>query len=189
MSEELRLQTHDKPTMFNKEMAIGGLAGLLMPIGFITNPLIALAAVVALPVGGAVVGGLIGEARIEKEYREGKIAKPPTAWNKDTVIGALGGVLLGDLAAAVVAVGIVFATGAALAPLTATLLTFGGLVGGGLLGGYLGGESGKNDMALEYERARKQPEVIRQPGYSMQYSTGHAAQVERQIAQSQERTR
>ena len=71
----------EEPTYFNKEAALGALAGALLTIPFSGFGAIA----------GASVGALFGKRRIEHENLEGKLITPPSFWNFKTAVGTLAG--------------------------------------------------------------------------------------------------
>lgn len=87
MHQPLKLQTHHNVTIFNKDMMLGALVGLIVP-GF--GPVALGAAAV-----GALIGGFVGKNRLEKENHEGKVVTTPTYLNKDTLIGGLLGSKIG----------------------------------------------------------------------------------------------
>src|SRR5437763_1367640 len=107
MADALRLKTNHNPSIFNKDMFLGGLLGSLIAPGW------------GAIVGGA-IGGLFGKNRQEKENREGKLVSEPSFWNKDTLIGGI----VGNAIGAVAGLAILVAGGASLfagAPLVVPL--------------------------------------------------------------------
>lgn len=195
MAQELTLKTNKEPSWFNKEMAIGALIGIASPVGLGIVGLATLA--------GAAIGGVIGKNRMEKEKVEGKtVSDKPSFWNKDSAIGGLlgymggaigaGFTLVSSLIGAGVAVEAGMTAGALIAAAATGALVAAGVVWAGsiALGTFIGGRRGQKVEREEFaQAAAQQSQVFRQPGYSMQYSTGHAAQLEQQLAQSQEKTR
>lgn len=185
MPEPLVIQTHHNPSLFNKDMLLGGLIGLVAS-AFIPGG----GALGAVFTGGsAVVGGLIGRARQNHENMHGKPVSEPSVFNKDMLIGGLIGLTLAGFVAAIagtMALGGIF-TAAAVAPAATPLVAGVGLAAtlaaGALspvIGGYIGGRMGKSQQEAELDVARHQkigryisetvsPEV----GQAVEYSLGH----------------
>jgi hypothetical protein len=163
--QELILHTHEQPTLWNKSMAIGALAGNLL--GGILGGWLG-------GTGGVLIGRMIGiiglglaggwgrKQEMKEELVKGKRVTTPTAWNKDTALGALLGIFTGGVLSGILAKSILLATataGLTVDPdlafnLMATVMT--SLVGGGLIGGIVGGMHGKERMAKEYREAEQQ---------------------------------
>ena len=212
MAQELKLKTNKEPAWFNKEMAIGGLLGLEIPVvGLFT----------AIP--GAILGGWIGKNRMENEKLHGKpVSDTPSFWNKDTLLGGAMGWITAGFIGVGVAVGIVFAANpgifsgafdAAQAPqliestfhMSTTALrlaTTAIMAGGAVLGAYLGGKHGEKRQMAEYEQAKQQqivqqlsqnvsPEVGQAVGYRMEHDKQWAKQMleEKLMAAGQQNTR
>jgi hypothetical protein len=179
MAQELTLRTNDKPSFFNKELLIGGLAatvtaavglGLLTPIGM---------AVVA---GGAIAGSVIGEKRMESEAILGKKVGEPSFWNKDTLLGGLLGAVASPLPAIVTAAITVSLAAVLLPALIPTALSI-GLIGGTAAsiatGAYVGGKLGELNQTKEYQAAKEQTIVN---NISKEVSPGVAQAVEYAMA-------
>lgn len=117
---DLRLPIKDEPTYLNKEAAIGFLL---------------------FNIPGAILGGLLGKERMQRESRDGRLASEPTIWNKDMALGAAAGVFL-------------MSAGALVGALAAG---FGGFFLGAaatvIVGAVIGGNYGKNRMAEERQEA------------------------------------
>jgi len=202
MAQPMTLQTHHNPSLFNKDMLLGGLLGLLIPIPG--------AALITAPIGG-ILGGLIGKNRLAKENREGKTVGEPSFWNKDTLIGGLIGLALAGIAAfsvGLIGAGATVVTAAAAPAAAPVVLGLGvGAVGAALfgvpiLGAYIGGKIGKKRQEREYDEARRQqivqqlsqnisPEIGQAVEYKMTHDKQWAKQMleEKLLAAAQERTR
>ena len=187
MANELTLKTNNTPTIFNKDMALGALIGLSIPlIGLIAGPI------------GAVVGGFIGKRRIEEENSTGKRVGEPSFWNKDTAIGGLSGWAIGGLVGVSIALAIItpaiFAAHAAHTIVAPGIIFAARAVGiassatGIAIGTYLGGKAGEKRQAAEYEEAKQQtivrglsqnvsPEVGQAVEYAMAHNKSWAADV------------
>ena len=77
--QQIRYKPFHSPSMFNKEMAIGTMLGLSVPIPGV-NVLTAL----GIAGGAGLIGGLIGKNRMKKEEVEGKlVSNNPSGWNND----------------------------------------------------------------------------------------------------------
>jgi hypothetical protein len=188
MAQELTLKTHHNPSVFNKDMLLGGLLGTVaMPV---VGTLI-----------GAIIGGSIGKTNQEKENENGKRVGDPSFWNKDTAIGGLIGSFVGSAIGAVA----MFALAAGGAPvLAAAGLAAAGVawMGATALGAYIGGKAGEKRQAREYEEAKHQtivnhisnkvsPEVGKAVEYSMEHNKNWAKDVteERLLAEAQQQIR
>ena len=164
------LKVDAEPTIFNKEMVIGALMpGIGLPIG-------------------AIVGGIMGNSRMQREKLQGRIVSDePSGWNKDAILGAelggIGGVIAGIAAAATLA--IMFTS---MAPL-AGLVMWGGYLTGMGAGAYIGSSQGIASERKDYEKAKHQEaergisQAISQSqergqGLEQQPSRNHAAQIE-----------
>jgi hypothetical protein len=171
MADDLKLKTNREPTIFNKEMAIGLMAGVMLPGVGLIGALIAAAA-------GTVVGGLIGRSRMQDEKTHGKTVSEETSfWNKDALLGGL----LGGFVGQVTAVAAMVALSIPLSPVALVATLLGSMALGAAAGGYIGGSSGENNQKAEYEEAKKQtivehlshnvsPEVGKAVEYSMEHN-------------------
>jgi hypothetical protein len=142
MALELTLKTNKQPTLFNKDMVLGTLLGLMIPGGLILKPFILL--------GSAAVGGYIGKSTQERENREGKKVNEASFWNKDTLIGGLMGMEIGTIIGAVAFIALLAAPAVAVGALLTSA------VGGTVMGTYFGGKMGEHQQAKEYEEAKRQ---------------------------------
>lgn len=160
-----RVPGTEQPSYINKEMFIGMLAGIAIPIGgMIFGPLLVAA--------GTFGGAYIGRKRMEDELTNGKDVKPPTLKNKDALLGGLiagfpgallaGAALMigpwalieaveaGYLASLAASSTGMMAASAALGMLTGGLVLAACIGAGALIGGYIG----KKHMAKEYAQAQ-----------------------------------
>jgi hypothetical protein len=197
MAEELRLKTNQNPSIFNRDMGLGAMIALAMPMGLFLAPV------------GAIVGGFYGKNRIEKENTVGKVIRQPSILNKDTLIGALTGKFVGSIVGIIIGTGILAAKGVVLTaagmaapaaiPIVATVgvLTFGIMAGFIALGAVVGGKAGKERMGHEYADAVSQHaaemSASKVPaldmGLSQEPAKSYAAQIEAQrlLAASQQK--
>lgn len=197
MAQEMTLKTDHKPSIFNKDMLLGGLLGLAATIFVPGSTAVAAIAAGAIAVGGAVIGGVIGKKRLEDENKFGKKVGEPSFWNKDTLIGGLIGFMGAGLAAVatgIIAIGGTVAAGAA-APAAAPVVAGLGLaavgaaaIGSPILGAYIGGNIGKRRQARELEEAKQQfivenisrnvgPEIGQAVAYTMEHNKQWGKQV------------
>jgi len=147
MAQELRLKVNDEPTWFNKEAFIG----LLL----------------AGPIGG-VIGGWIGNERMEREKLVGKrVSSEPSFWNKDTLIGGLIGDGLGGVVGYIAGVAIGGWPGVAVG----VAIWLGGI----LIGAYLGDAAGEKRRQREYEGARQQ-QIVQHISQSVSPEIGQAVE-------------
>ncbi len=153
----LILKKNDAPTLFNKDMVLGGLAAAAATF-FTGGTFLVGGAIIG---GGALIGGFLGEKRMEREAIEGKVVGEPSFWNKDTLIGGL----IGGISAPIVAgIGALVAAAlvAVVAPASPAILgaaVLGLAVGGAgaiATGTYIGGKMGESRMANELNDARQQ---------------------------------
>jgi len=159
MAQELTLKTNASPTIFNKDMLLGGLAAAALT-GLTGGTVLLGAAIVG---GGALVGGFLGEKRMEREATIGKKVGEPSFWNKDTLIGGLLGSVIGSpvlgAIAGIAALAIGVATAGAATPLVvgaAAIAGLAGVVAAPVIGAYVGGRMGETRMANELQDARQQ---------------------------------
>ncbi|MGE0753555.1 MAG: hypothetical protein AB7L92_00160 [Alphaproteobacteria bacterium] len=148
MAETIRVQTDDKPTIFNKEMAVGAILASLIPVPIFPASVIAIG-------GASLVGGLIGRERMKNEYRVGKeVSSEPSFFRKDTIIGGFIGAAVG-LVAAIFAGAALGGTAMALGATAATAMGIAGaaLIATPLLGAVIGGYKAS---ANAQEREREQ---------------------------------
>lgn len=176
MVEPLILRKDDKPTYFNKEMAIG----------FFINPVI-----------GTIVGGIIGKKRMEHEFTEGKIVRKPSAVNKSALLGGL----IGANAGALVSMAVLMATTTAVS--AAGIAAVGGLLpiaaiampAAIIIGAFIGGKKGKETQQNEYalaiqqseEGIRVEPSIRRglEQAYEQNLNQHHAEEILRKRAEAQ----
>ncbi len=188
MAEALRLKTApQESTIFNKDMLLGTLAGWTVG-GLFGAPL------------GAVIGGVLGKNRIDRENLEGKIVSKPSFWNKDTVIGALGGHVVGGLAAAAVILTIstkaIIGGALATSPLGMLAIAATLIVGGTLIGANIGGNQGARRMESEYQQAvaqnmaqsvepsrapAQEPDLAKAKSFVQELQASRAQQAQRQV--------
>lgn len=169
MSATLTLKTNAAPTYFNKEAAIGTLAGFIgggllnIPLTMMTG-IPGLGSAIAI-LGGAAVGGSVGKSRMEHELAHGKEVGEPTRWNKDAAIGGMLGWLGGAVAALGVllvgGLGSVITSGATAMPEVAGVGLLATAVGalaspfiGAAVGTYIGGGMGKSQMEKDFQQAQ-----------------------------------
>lgn len=142
MAERLLLHAHQNPTILNKSAIMGGMLGAMVPVPF------------GVLIGG-LLGGTLGKMRINSENEHGKYVGPPTLLNlKATAGGMIGYVGTGVVLAALAMTGA--AAAAAIVPMALPLV-----ITGTAIGAYLGGRSGKNEMAQEYNMALAQNDYMR----------------------------
>lgn len=194
MAQELRLKTNHNPSIFNKDMLLGGLLGALVPASLPGGFVLTTAAII----GGALTGGAIGRHTQEVENREGKRVGEPSFWNKDTLLGGL----IGNTIGAAVGVAAFFTIAAAGAPLVGAAVLAASWIGGATLGTMIGGKSGKSRQAAEFEMAKRQqigahisqsvsPEIGQAVEYTMEHNKSWAKDVLEQklLAATQEPVR
>lgn len=139
MTEPLILKTNEKPSFFNKEMAIGALLGLCT-----ANP--------SLLAVATVIGACIGQNRMARENKYGKIIDVHTSSSKDTLLGAILGSQVGTGIAAL-------ALRSADIPnlsLGQKAIFAGAGIAGMLVGGYTGTKHGVSTYENEYAEALSQ---------------------------------
>jgi hypothetical protein len=176
VTQTLILRTNEEPTFFNKEAVIGFLA---------------------VPPLGAIVGGMIGKNRMEKEKTNGKIVSEPSAFNKNALLGGLLGWAVGGLVASI-AITPALATGTL--SLAALGVTAASVFAVAALGATIGGKQGKAVQEKEYmlavaqqreQQIEKTPSVAKSTTheYGHEVKTNHAAtiQAEKAAAQYQQR--
>lgn len=194
MDEPLILKTNKKPTMFNKEMAIG----FLLP---------------SAGLGGTILGGIIGKERMERELIQGKLIDKPSVFNKSALIGGLigakAGLLIGAITAAaliattevatpgIMTAAMVTAEATAATSLAAIILPALAVAAAGFaIGAYIGGRKGKKTQEKEYAEALAQNEEkarAQSIGLGLEQEQGlgksHAAEIlrQREIAQNLQR--
>jgi hypothetical protein len=183
MTEELRLKTEQKPSIFNKDMLLGGLIGASIP-------LIGFSIAVAAPIGlgltaaGALIGGAVGKTRQEEENKNGKPVGKPSFWNKDTAIGTLIGyqatvavLAIAGLAsiAAGMGIGMIAPPAGAAVMGIGLILSVAAAIASPFVGGYLGGKSGEKRMEREYEQA-KQQHIVTQLSQNVSPEIGQAVE-------------
>lgn len=161
MVETLTVKTNDKPTMFNKEMAVGMILAALLPIATFPASLIAVGI-------GTLIGGRVGRSRMEYEQKYGKhVSSDPAYLRKDTIIGGYIGLATGAISSIVT----VMTTAAALAAFsvpvaTATAAAVGvgiATIGiGALVGAHLGSRHGQKQELHEYQLAKAQQQLQQQ---------------------------
>lgn len=177
----IKVKVHARPTLFNKEMAIGFFAAGLVPV---KNTLASL----ALSAGGMIVGGFAGKGRMENELVDGKkLSANPSIANKDMVLGGLLGAWGGAMATGVL-------LGLEKSPTVGTLLALMG--GGAAIGGVMGGISGKNKEQYSYDVARRDAaqqekskayEKEREAEYAHDVKKDHAKKLHKQRADDKEK--
>jgi hypothetical protein len=165
MTPELILQTHQQPTMWNKDMAIGGLAAALLTANLIAPGLGLFGAL-----AGAAIGGLHGKRQMKHELENGKRVGRPSILNKDTLLGGLigltlvpfaaitGAMIMGALGGAVpaAAVGLAAAGFGIISASAAGGLLAGLAVAGAVAGMIFMGRKGKHRQLHEYLEALEQ---------------------------------
>ena len=138
MAEELRITTQKKPTYLNKSLAIGVLAGLCgSPIGMMWG----FGSVIGILGAGTtlgIVGAIAEKNRIEEENKSGRILRKPTFFNKDLVLGGLGGLFFGSVLDSINPF-----------PIISGVLPLSMMVAGATSGG----NTGKIKMEKEYQQA------------------------------------
>ena len=178
MGDELVLNTHRNPTYFNKEMAIGAFLVPLFGGGVISL------------VGGAVLGGLIGKQRIEREALAGKHIDEQHNWlNKDMLLGALIGhaigraLVFGALAMQIATSGIGTATSLATTMAIVTPLMPAAafmVLAASAIGAFIGNKLDERHHAAEVAQAKQQT-IVRhvsrtvspEAGQAMEYALDH----------------
>lgn len=139
MTEPLILKKNEKPSFFNKEMAIGALLGLNL-----ANP--------SLLVMGTALGAFIGENRMAREKEYGKIIDIRTSSSKDTLLGAILGSHIGT---GIVMLALRTADIPNLPLNQKAIFAAAGLTGM-VIGGYTGNKHGINAYEKEYAEAISQ---------------------------------
>lgn len=138
--ESIRVPSTKEPSVFNRGMAAGFGAGLLVPFIPFT------------PLIGAAIGGFMEKSKLEHEKEHGHEVTKPTLWNKDLLTGAglgsLASMLVVPLVTAALAVAAVGAPAVAVGALAA-------YVGSVALGGLIGGALGKSRMEKEWKDAKE----------------------------------
>lgn len=144
--DRMILPVTEMPTIFNKEMAIGAVAGSLFPV-------------VGTFLGG-LIGGVFGKQRMNQELQTGRIMDPPSYWNKELLIGSV----IGGPAAAAMASTAVLAYSLAGGFAAYSAVGLAGVLGGSLLGigaiglagivagAMIGSRMGYKQDAADYER-------------------------------------
>ena len=181
MEHESKIYTilsKERPSLVNKEMAVGLLLGALAaPFAALSIP--GFAAMAAISIAGGAIGGSIGKKRMEEEATIGKHVKPPTMKNTSALIGTLAAVapahLIGGMASmlgpyliieAIEAGSLAFLASSPAMGIAAT--TIAGLATGGIaflacigIGAAIGGLLGKKEMAKEYAAAQMSGDEVR----------------------------
>lgn len=142
MAEELRLETHAKPSGFNQDTLVGALIGFAMPGGLITAAI------------GAVIGGVIGKKQMEDEEQHGKKVSSPNPWNKEALIGGLTGYIASTFVEGIVATAVIASTGTIGVGAAIGLMAIG--LAGPVIGGLMGSKAGERRQEIEYEVAKQQ---------------------------------
>lgn len=204
MAQPLILHTDKKPTMFNKNMAIGLLLAPL-PIAGVLPLLTVTTALIA-----GTIGGIIGKFRMKRELEEGKEVREPSAFNKSALIGGLiGGKIAGVInfgmmatAAEAISMPEVGAMTVAMIPAAVTAATsiasillpaLAIAVTAVAIGAFIGGRIGKKQQEKEYAEALQQQseQKARVPSMGIgleqepSLSKSHAAEILKERARAQ----
>ncbi len=165
MANPLILHPHHRVSLINKDMLLGGLVGALTGAAFFAP--VGAAALVAIGIGAA-IGGKLGRQRLERENAEGKPVTSPSWMNKEMLIGALAGALMGSGLGTVAMMEVMgpevvsaitnsAVTQQMFGPIFAGIGTLAASAAGSILGGaYLGGKAGYRRMEHEYRMALEQ---------------------------------
>lgn len=202
MSDPIHVKSTEKPTLFNKDAVLGGLAGLVT--GSFFTGMVEVLTGVPVPMGiiggavGASVGGAVGKSRMHNELLHGKDVHKPSVFNKDTAIGALAGLALSGLAVlATVALGGGLTAAADLAQYgtiantlaPATLFAAIGAIPASIgLGTFVGAMVGKKRMGEEYQQAQVQQGIEQQISRGQALSMAQAIERDPQLEQESTRS-
>jgi hypothetical protein len=208
MAQQLTLRKNETPTVFNKEMAIGIVTGLM-----VLPHALFFAAI------GGIIGGIMGKSRMQKEQMQGKtVSDSPSFWNKNTLLGGMLGSNLGLLIGVGISMAIIGVTAGAGTPVAAaiaagetatakillakiapavigTMLT--SWLGGTAIGAWIGGKHGQSVEREEFAHAAAQQQMSqeksRAPAQEVERSASpaYSAQIEREreLAAAQQNAR
>lgn len=165
MAEELRYKSDKEPTFLNAEAIIG----LMSPLSIV----------------GGIIGGWLGQERMERERTEGKIvSSEPSSWNREALIGGMigadigviGGYILGIMAAAATEL----VAAATFANPVGWAVGIAVALGATAVGSYMGADVGEKRQVREYEEAKKQyivsqlsQNVSPEVGQAVEYTMAH----------------